>query len=281
MKKNNQFKKKDLKEFEPSEKIGLLVTVTPEGLPHITLITSLQAKDEKTVIWGQFTEGESKLNVKHNTKVAFLILTMDKSLWRGTADYVTHAKEGDEYIMYNNQPMFRYNSYFGINTVHYMNLCKTGGRESLPMLKIIAASVMTKISKAKAKTGIDSRIMKVFGENIFNNFSALKFLAYIKKDGYPDIIPLIQCQAADSRRIVFSPLAYKKELKSIKKDSTIAMFCLNMSMESVLVRGKFLGFNPYRFIRLGVVDIDYVYNSMLPKHGQIYPEQKLEAVLQY
>ncbi|MCK5686837.1 pyridoxamine 5'-phosphate oxidase family protein, partial [bacterium] len=187
-----QFKKEDLKEFEPSEKIGLLATVTPEGLPHITMITSLQAKDEKTVIWGQFTEGESKVNVKQNTKTSFLILTLDRALWRGTADYVDSAKEGDEYIMYNNQPMFRYNSYFGINTVHYMNLLETGGREKLPILSIIAASVMTKFSRAKAKTGVDDRIMKVFGENLFNNLSALKFISYIKEDGYPAIVPIIQ-----------------------------------------------------------------------------------------
>ena len=177
--------------------------------------------------------------------------------------------------------MFRYNSYFGINTVHYMNLLETGGREKLPILSIIAASVMTKFSRAKAKTGVDDRIMKVFGENLFNNLSALKFISYIKEDGYPAIVPIIQCHAADSRRVVFSPMAYKKELKNIKKGSTVAIMCLNMAMENILVRGKFMGFSPYRFISLGGVDIDYVYNSMPPKHGQIYPEQKLEAVLQY
>jgi len=278
MKKLHQFNKDDMKAFEPSEKIGLLVTVNPEGFPHITLITSLQAKDETTVIWGQFTEGESKSNVLHNPKTAFLVMTLDKSLWRGTSNYMKSSKEGEDYVMFNNQPMFRYNSYFGIHTVHYMDLLETGGRESLPMAKIMAASVMTKVSKRKARTGITDRILKVFGENLFNDLSALKFISYIKQDGYPAIIPLIQCQAADSRRLVFSPIAYRKELKAIPKGSTVAVYCLNMSMENVLVRGQFLGFNSYHAISLGGIDLDYVYNSMPPKHGQIYPPKELNAV---
>ncbi len=33
-----------MKQFEPEAKVGLIATVNPEGLPHITLITALQAK---------------------------------------------------------------------------------------------------------------------------------------------------------------------------------------------------------------------------------------------
>lgn len=281
MKESQKFTKEAMKAFEPSEKIGLLATVNPEGYPHISLITSLMAKDEQTVIWGQFTEGESKLNVKHNPKTAFLILTMDKALYRGRAKYLESRKEGEEYIMYNNQPMFRYNSYFGIHTVHYMDLIETFNKEKLPMAKIVAASMMTKISRYKARTGISDRILKVFGENLFNDLSSLKFLAYIRDDGYPELVPVIQCQAADSRRLVFSPVAYRKQLKAIPKGASVAVFCVNMSMESVMVRGKFMGFESYNAISLGGIDIDYVYNSMPPKHGQIYPKKQVEAVTQF
>lgn len=49
-------------------------------------------------------------------------------------------------------------------------------------------------------------------------------------------------------------------------------------MESVLVRGPFAGFKRRGFFRLGLVDIDWVYNSMPPCHGQIYPAVPLKAV---
>ena len=79
----------DMKQFEPEAKVGLIATVNPEGLPHVTLITALQAKTPEKLIWGQFSEGMSKEHVKTNPKTGFAIMTMDKSLWRGKALY-TH-----------------------------------------------------------------------------------------------------------------------------------------------------------------------------------------------
>ena len=58
-------------------------------------------------------------------KIGFAILTLDKKLWRGKALWTHLKKEGPEYEVYNQQPMFRYNTYFGINTVHYLDLKET------------------------------------------------------------------------------------------------------------------------------------------------------------
>jgi hypothetical protein len=49
----------------------------------------------------------------------------------------------------------------------------------------------------------------------------------------------------------------------------------------VLVRGVFRGFRRTMGLALGTVDIKWVYNSMPPAHGQIYPEVPLEPVLDF
>ncbi|MBW2599206.1 MAG: pyridoxamine 5'-phosphate oxidase family protein, partial [Deltaproteobacteria bacterium] len=66
MKPFREFDINDMKEFEPEAKVGLIATINPEGLPHITLITALQAKTPSQMIWAQFTEGMSKKNVRTN-----------------------------------------------------------------------------------------------------------------------------------------------------------------------------------------------------------------------
>ncbi len=103
-------------------KVGLLATVSHDGLPHVTLISSLMACGPTQICFGQFTEGISKKNLLENPKVGFLIMSLDKNLWRGKATYTHSVKEGQEYDFYNNIPMFRYNSYFGVHTVYYMDL---------------------------------------------------------------------------------------------------------------------------------------------------------------
>jgi hypothetical protein len=110
---------------------------------------------------------------------------------------------------------------------------------------------------------------------------ALKFVAYVAADGYSVIVPVIQCQAADGKRLVFSMSAYSDELAKIPEDATVAFFGLTMSMEDVLIRGCFRGIERSRIIQLGVVDIDWVYNSMPPCNGQIYPPVPLAPVVKF
>jgi len=278
MKKRNAFTDEEIKAFEPAEKVGLVASIDSEGLPHITLITSIGAAGPTCVTLGEFCRGRSKQHIQKNHEIAFIIMTMDRKMWRGKAKWTHLKKEGPEYERYNELPMFRYNTYFGINTVHYLDLIETSGPEELPMGKIIQAAMLTKIAKGGAGTGARDRILKPFAENLFNQLDSLKFIAYIGEDGYPVLVPMIQCQAADSTRLAFSSLAFAEDLGRIRTGTKVAVFAMTMEMEDVLIRGVFKGFRRYRLLELGTVDIDWVYNAMPPGHGQIYPEKPLEAV---
>jgi hypothetical protein len=281
MKSKHSFSEEDIKAFEPAEKIGLIAMANPEGQPHITLITSIQAAGPARLTLGEFCKGLSKRYIQKNPNIAFLVMTLDKKMWRGKACWTHLKQEGPEYEKYNEIPMFRYNTYFGINTVHYLDLIESGGKEDLSMSRIVPAALATKIAKGGAKTGIAERILKPFAEKLFNQLDSLKFIAYIGSDGFPVIVPLIQCQAADSRRLAFSPFAYKNELGKIPEGSSVAVFGITMAMEDVLVRGTFLGFKKYRFLQIGTIDIEWVYNSMPPAHGQVYPHMDLEPVVNF
>ena len=281
MKTKTSFSEQEMKAFEPAEKIGIVASIDPEGRPHISLITSIMAPKPNQITLGQFCQGLSKQYIQENPHIAFLIMTMDKKMWRGRAKWTHLKREGPEYERYNEIPMFRYNTYFGINTVHYLDLMETSEGRSLPMPQIVFSAMLTKFTKSAAKTGMAERILTPFAEKLFNQLDALKFIAYIGSDDYPAIIPVIQCQAADSRKLTFSPLAFKDELSRIPPETEVAVFGLTMGMEDVLVRGIFHGFKRYRFMKLGTVDIQWVYNSMPPGHGQIYPQMELKPVTEF
>jgi len=281
MKTRNAFTPEEREAFAPAEKVGLVACINPDGLIHVTLITSIMAPGPTQLTLGQFCMGRSKWYMQQNPQIAFLIMSMDRKLWRGKARW-THKKfEGPEYETYNNLPMFRYNAYFGINTVHYLDLVETSEAQGLPMGRIIPAAILTKLAKGAADLGQRERILKPFAEDLFNQIDALKFIAYLGDDGFPQIIPAIQCQAADSRRLVFSTHAYKDELIRIQAGTNVAIFGLNLRMQSVLVRGTFAGFNRLRLLPMGIVDIDWVYTSMPPCHEQIYPPVELEPVMDF
>lgn len=274
------FTEEEIRKLDPTEKVGLLATVNSEGAPHISLITSIQPLSADKLVFGEFSYGLSKWHVRNNPKSAFLMMTMDRSLWRGKALWKERKKEGPEYIMYNEKPMFRYNTYFGINTVHYLDLVVSGGRESLPLIKIAASMLLTRLSgNVKKKRSADP--LNNISVSFFNRIDSLKFLAYIDEKGYPEIIPVIQCRAASSGTIVFSPAAYSGEMKKIPAGTDVAVFAMTLGMESVLVRGNFTGYSRSNFIKRGTVEVDWVYNSMPPVHGQIYPPVPLNPVEEF
>jgi hypothetical protein len=275
------FSESDIRAFEAPMKVGLLATVNDAGLPHLTLISTLQAASPMQLIWGQFTEGLSKAFVRRNPKTGFLIMTLDRTLWRGKADWTHIAKSGAAYEMYNNTPMFRYNAYFGVHSVHYMDLLAHYGRESLPMAQIVRAAVSTRVAKALWKAPAAKKVLNRWTRGLLDGMSNLKFLAYVDAEGYPEIIPVIQALTADREHVVFASSVYGPELRAIPDGATVAFFGMSLDMEDVLLRGVYHGVRPIGGIRCGLLQVNWVYNSMPPKPQQIYPELEVTPVTKF
>ncbi len=155
---------------------------------------------------------------------------------------------------------------------------ETTEKASLPLGGVVLSALLTKISKNNARSKKEGRILNLWTEEFFNKLATLKFLAYVSEDGFPVIIPLLQCQASDSHRLVFHPGVYAKELNCLNKGTEVAVFGLSLSMEDVLVRGKFTGYERHQAIKLGVVEINWIYNSMPPIPGQIFPPVEVNIV---
>jgi len=272
------FSEQDIESFKPEMKIGLLATVSEQGLPHITLISTLQACSPTEMFWGQFSEGMSKVNIRKNPKTGFLIMTLDKNLWRGKASFTRTTKAGSEYELLNNTPMFRYNAYFGIHTVYYMDLVSHTGKEALPMANVIQAAVKTMVAKTLAGKGDGKDVLNSFTRRLIAKMDNLKFLAYVDTDGFPVIIPIIQAQTAGSDRAIFASSVYNSDLKSVPAGTTAALFCMSFEMQTVLLRGIYRGIRSIGGVECGELIVDWVYSPMPPKSEQVYPPQKLEAV---
>jgi hypothetical protein len=275
------FSETDIQNTQPAMKVGLLATVTPEGMPHVTLISSLMACAPAQLCFGQFTEGKSKQHILINPKVGFLIMGLDKNLWRGKAIFTHAMKSGAEYDYYNNVPMFRYNAYFGVHTVYYLDLISHTGKIPLPMNRIIFAAVQTMLARTLgSKPGVQS-VLNSWTRSFVNKIDNLKFLSYINSDGFPVIIPAIQTQSLGSQYVLFSTSVYTQELQAIPSGIPLAVFNMALTMEDVLLRGKYLGIHRLGGVKAGVVEVNWVYNPMPPVPGQIYPPVELKAVKQF
>jgi hypothetical protein len=205
-------------------------------------------------------------------------MSLDKQVWRGKARWTRVEKGGLEYDMYNNIPMFRYNAYFGVHTVYYMDLVEQYGREPLPMGRVVSAAIQTKLAKLARRGRTEQEVLNPWTQALLDKLDNLKYVGYVGDDGYPVIIPTIQAQCADAGHVIFSLGAFGHELRSIPSGAQLAVFGMTLEMEDVLLRGPFLGIQRFAGLPCGVVRVEWVYNSMPPVPGQIYPPLEIEAV---
>lgn len=265
---HDSFLPEDLPHFEPDGKVGLLATVTGENLPHLTLITAMRAPDTQHLVFGQFCEGLGKKYAEENKKTGFLLMSLDKVLWRGKALWTGKTITGEENELFNQKPMWRYNSYFGIHTVHYLDLIGTTRAQKLPMGKIVAGVVKASLLKSRHRSQDSMSVMNRWTVDFISKTGNLKFLSFISSDGFPVVVPCLSAAAADSSSVYIPGTEYRRDTESIPDGTAVCLFTMSLDMEDVVVRGILR-----RSGSGGVLDVDWVYNSMPPVAKQIYPPE--------
>lgn len=261
-----------IEKFGNTYKVALISTIDDEGEPHISFITTLQAKTETELMSGEFITGLSKKFMKERNKIGFLVMTLEKDWWNGNAVWHSHKTSGEDYDKYNRIPMFRYNTYFGIHTVHYYHLNNVSQKHKLDMAGIIFNAISNVFIKSSFRKKSNPSALTKWSYNLLKGISTLKFISFVDEKGFPKIYPIVQAQACDRGRIVIPKHPYSKELSEIKEDTKVAIMGLNLNMEDVLIKGTFRRFKSTLLGKMGYVDIERVYNSLPPKHGYIYPE---------
>jgi len=199
-------------------------------------------------------------------------MSLDKVLWRGKATWTGKTGTGPENDIYNAKPMWRYNSYFGIHTVHYLTLVGTTRAEKLPMGKIVAGVIRAALTGGMYRRITAVNVMNTWTRSCISKTGNLKFFAFIDTDGYPCIIPCLSARATDTSVVYIPGSEYGREIAAIPEAATVCLFCMSLDMEDVVVRGTFRHSGGG-----GVIAVDWVYNSMPPVAKQIYPPEPAHA----
>jgi len=250
-----------IKMMDNDSKVGVLATRDESGYPHLSFISSIQALGNDRLTFGQFSAGLSKRFIVERPNVGFLALSADKRYLSGTATYTHSANTGPEFDLYNNKPLFRYNSYMGFYRVFYLNLNRITKLKNLPLGAIGLGAVLSRI-KAPFSANSKNGAMPYAAKSLFSQLDSLKFLSYFDADGNAVVLPLVQATAAGTDRVVFSNIPFGKALKAIPDGAKASILCLTLKMESVLVKGVY---------SRGRLDVERVYNSMPPKMEYVYP----------
>ncbi|MBR3258383.1 MAG: hypothetical protein IKF96_05270 [Eggerthellaceae bacterium] len=266
----------DYKDLDNAYKIALVAVEEGNGDLHTCLVSSLTNKGADKMMFGEFITGITKELIHEHPKTGFLIMSISRDFWTGKMDFTHKVHEGEDYVKMNEYPLFRFNTYFGVHTVHYADLVDISERQAVNMPGVIANAVWVILAKC-ANAGPKSEVkpaLRPWAKKFLNGLLTLKYISYMGEDGYPKIVPIIQAQAANDSRVVFTRSPYAKMLSDLREGVRVNVYAVSLDMEVLLVKGTYRKGK----LGLGVVDIDKVYNSAPPKMGYTYPAEKNEAV---
>ncbi|MEJ2277802.1 MAG: hypothetical protein P8Y70_08665 [Candidatus Lokiarchaeota archaeon] len=255
----------------------LISTIDERGWPHITMISSNRAINKKEIVWGAFTEGKSKENVRKNPKQGILYMTAEIpfKFLQVKANFKHIEKEGEDLEHFNKSELMRYFTYVRVHTAYYNEIIASGNLRDLSLFGIITGILKDLIGKGGAKTNLKEERLGVIGYKLFTEPIAVRAISYIDpNDGYPIIIPCIPLQAADHNRLVFPLSTLKNDLIKIPENTKVAVFCMNFDFANQVIKGIYIGIHKFRGIKFGVINIEEIYNSAPPITGRIYPEKE-------
>lgn len=270
------FTQADQEALAKDAKLAFLATLHEDGRPHLTLLTTLAAHGSKGLMFGQFCEGLSKENIRRDPRVAFLVMDMNRLVWRGRARWTHASRGGEDYEAYNRKPLFRYNSYFGVHTVHYFDLVSCRGPEPVEMSKLVAGAILSRAAGLVAARATPEALTH-FSKGLFDKLDGLKFMSFVRADGWPEMAPIVAAASAGPGGLVVASTTLTDTPPA--PGSRVAVFAMNLALESVMVRGvigRFVGIGP---LKVANIEIEAVYNSMPPKASFIWPKEPLRPVL--
>lgn len=243
-----------------------LATANADGIPNIVPVITTMAADAETIIFGELMVRKTKRNLGENPKISVLVITEALDLWIIRGDFVEFQKTGPYVDMINENPMYRYNAYVGINRVAVIRVKDVVLHAKLSKLGVAAQFLKVKAVSSFAKSE-DGEVMPVQVVEKFGRAKSVRVLSAIDADGYPDAILTMSMTPADSSTLVFAPGLFKDRLSSLRIGAPVAAGVITFDPISYQVKGIWQGIRSYLGVKLGIMKVTEVYTAGPPRPG--------------
>lgn len=257
-------------------KFEFCTTINENGTPHIVLINSMFLLESGMAAWGQTCHGIGKANFNARKLIAFMTYEGEVVLTFGHAK-LHHSESGGPLMdLFNHIPRYRYNTISGFSPVHVMTLLDLSPEERLSDFSQ-EREASRRIAGA-IYPGNDYRALSCWTRKYFECPKSFKVIGWIDEKGMPQIAPLPQCEITPANRAVFTLNLYRERLSGIKANTPVAIYAIDFDKcQTVMVEGK-VSYTEQGGVPFGIVDIDAVYNPMLPRNCYVYPREPLKPI---
>jgi len=241
-----------------------LATLNAERVPNVVPIISLEAVDEKTLIFGEFMMWKTRRNLEVNPCVAAAVITTELKGWVVKGEFVEFQRTGPYFDRIMGRGLFRYNAYTGVRSAGVIRVREVTDAFRLSQFEVLVGLLRSRLGAAQAKQHPGDAVMPAPVREKFSRLKALKMLAYCDSDGYPTIFPVLSLLPAGERNLVFAiPSRSVPPL-----GAEVAVCVITFDPVAYQIKGKFCGIERGVGGPVGVIAVSEVYSACPPLPGE-------------
>lgn len=243
-----------------------LATRSTQGIPNVVpCISLLPAEDqEDTLFFGNFLLRKSIRNLQEDQRVSILVVTPELQGWTLQGEFIEFQRSGPYVDLQKSSSHLRYNAYTGVRNAGLIRVNRVESAFVLSKLRVMKDYLLARL--AAFRQGNDQGagsasdvIIPLAVQREFARMAAVKCLAWIGQDGYPQVIPALSLQPAGK-----SKLACRKKagLPSPPVEAKVAANILTFEAISYQAKGHWSESN-----QTGVVRVEEIYAGGPPYPG--------------
>jgi hypothetical protein len=248
-----------------------LATRDATGIPNVVPILSLEAADDRTIIFAELMIWKTRRNLEADPRVAVMVLAPDLRAWTIRARFVEFQRSGVYFDHIMSSENIRYNAYSGIRSAGVIEVLEVVRTSKIAQAGLLVDAARSRwLARRLSRDGPAEAAMPVQVHEKFGRLRAAKALAWLAPDGHPDCLPALSLTPAGLARLVFCGGA-AEDLASLAPGSAIAAAVLTMDPVAYQVKGEFAGMSRSLGRGLGIIDVREAYSACPPLPGQRLP----------
>ncbi len=244
-----------------------LATRDASGKPNVVPIVSLDAADERTLIFAELFIWKTKANLAADPRICAALATDDLRVWTIRGRFREFVDGGPHVEQMNRKEIFRYNAYLGVTRVAVIDVEAVTGVWRFSKLGVAADVLPRKLlSRLVGRRGANALPPRVAEK--FDRTRAVKVLAYLGPQGHPEIVPAFSLLPTRSATMLLGVGRSVAALRDLPADTQVAAAVITTDPIAYQIKGVYTGHRLTPIGRVARIQVQEVYSASPPLAGE-------------
>jgi hypothetical protein len=247
-----------------------LATRDDRGTPNVVPVLSLQATDERTIIFAELMIWKTRRNLEIDPRVSILAISADLRAWTIKGRFLQFQRSGAHYDHLMKSEDVRYNAYSGIRSAGVIEVLDAPrklefSRAGLVVDVLRSRWLARRFSRNSGGVAMPPQVREKFGR-----LRAAKAVAFLDDEGHPECLPAMAMTSAGSSGLVWGGSGIEQPVCP-RSQQRVAAAVITMEPVAYQVKGQFQGWHSSLSRKLGAILVQEAYSASPPLPGKRLP----------